>query len=174
MADIDQHFVTMLRVVINDLDETDYTYTNTRLESVIGTASFFVNREMELDYTVDVNGPDITPNPFDSLTDRDATAFINLTIIKSACLIDMGTFRTKAMIAGLEAKCGPSSLQTLKHLDGFKQLIELGPCGAYDTALRDYKLGGGRLCEIILSPFVNDNFEPSMLNYGDTERFIGW
>lgn len=169
MAAIDSHIVIMLRVLINDLDTDNYTYTNDRLEQVIGVAASYVNKDLDRDYVVDVNGPEITPNPYEQADD----AFINLVVLKSACLIDQGTFRIKAAVAGLTAKCGPATLQTLQHLNGFKELLTLGPCGAYQAALTDYKLGSGDLCHIILSPFISDDFDPQSLgNYSDNERFI--
>lgn len=169
MANIDSHIVIMLRTIINDLDDTDYTYTDTRLEQVIGVAAMFVNKDIGGTYVVDVNGPTITPNPVDNHDDL----FINLLVIKSACLIDQGTFRTKAAVAGLMAKAGPATLETSKHLDGFKMILESGPCGTYQAMLTDYKLGSGALCHAILSPFINDNFDPASIGgHSNNNRFI--
>lgn len=170
MAAIDSHIVVMLRTLINDLDESDYTYTDSRLEQTIAVAAMYVNKDLDKSYFIDVNGPEISPNPY---TENDL-AFINLIVLKSACIIDQGTFRVKAAVAGLMAKAGPATLQTGGHLDGFKTLLALGPCGAYKEALTDYKLGSGDLCHIIMSPFISDDFDPqSMGQYiPDNERYI--
>lgn len=170
MADIDSHIVIMLRTLINDLDSSNYTYTDDRLEQTIAVAAMYVNKDLDKNYIIDVNGPEITPNPYEQGDD----SFVNLVVLKAACIIDQGTFRTKAAVAGLMAKCGPATLQTLQHLDGFKELLTLGPCGAYQAALTDYKLGSGDLCHIILSPFISDDFDPQSIGSytPENERYI--
>ena len=57
---------------------------------------------------------------------------MNLTVLKAACLADLSTYRTKAAMAGLKARCGPAVLETLEYTKGFKELLEFGPCKAYE------------------------------------------
>jgi len=160
----------MLRALINDLDSLNYTYTDSRLEQLISVAAKYVNQDIESSYIINVISPDIAPNPVDSNDD----IFINLTVMKSACLVDQGAFRTKAALAGLSVKCGPASIQTLQQLDGFRELINNGPCAAYSALLKDYKMGSGVVCHGILSPFVNDNFDQQTLfsYYDNNNRLV--
>ena len=153
--------VVLLRNIINDVSDTA-EYSDGRLEEVLAVAAHFVIQELNFDYTytVTVATCSISPDPD---TNGD-TAFMNLVVLKAACIIDQGQYRTKALAAGVKIRCGPAVLETLQHLKGFKELLEVGPCAAYETLKRDWQLGNARLCKAILSPFVGNNFDPTSLN----------
>lgn len=153
---INSSLVIMLRAIINDLDSE--TYTDDRLEQLIAVAGMYVNKDLDGTYTIDIASPDITPDPF-----PDDIAFFNLLTMKAACLVDQGTFRTQAAMEGLEARCGPATMKVLGRLAGFKELLSVGPCGAYITMLRDYKAGDPTNYHGILSPFISNDFDPQTL-----------
>lgn len=166
---INASLTLMLRAVLADLDNE--TYTDERLEQLIVVAAKFVNQDLEASYVVDVTGVDITPDPVDSNDD----IFINLTVIKSACLIDHGNLRIKAALAGLEAVAGPARLKVGgDNFAAFRTLVEAGACAMYKTLLQDYKLGSGAICHGILSPFISNTFHPDDLRTSDNcgNRFI--
>lgn len=153
----DTTMVIMLRTLINDLDSTEYT--DTRLKKVIVVAAQFTTGEIDfdVDYTVNVATPDISPDP---TTDPQDDGFINLTVLKAACIIDMGNMRIAAKIAGVEAKCGPAVIRTLKQMDGFKTLIEDGYCATYAHLRDEYNLGNVKYVKAVLSPFTSPDFDP--------------
>jgi hypothetical protein len=166
-----EEMLIMLRVLINDLDDTDPTYSDDRLTQILVVAARYVNQDIEGSYTINLAQQSITPDP----ADGSDGVFMNLTVMKSACLVDQGTFRTKAALAGLEARLGPATMKTLGHLEGFKQLMTDGPCGAYRAMLLDYKLGSGTVCHAVMGPFIGNTFDPNSLNYnleGNDNRFI--
>jgi hypothetical protein len=160
------NLVTALRVIIADMDSV--SYTDARLQSILSVGALYVKQEINWStvYTIDITVPTISPDP--TLTATLNTDFSNFIVLKSACLINQGELRTKAIIAGLEAKCGPAVLKTGGHLDGFKQLIEIGPCAMYEVLKKEYRFGNQEVAGI-LSPFINDNFSPSDL-YVTSER----
>ena len=161
MAQWDKTMVTLLRVLIDDLDPADYTYDDCRLQQVLVVGAQYVNQEIDSfanTYTVDVNSPDISPDP--TVTESRDDAFTNLTVLKAACIVDQSLFRTRAMAAGIRARCGPAILETRNHLVGFSELLDKGPCAAYEKLKLEYQMGNAQACRAILSPFIGNNFNP--------------
>lgn len=162
----DSVMLNMLRVFINDFDPTEYLYTDSRLKQILVVSAHYVNQEINLSetYSINIISPNITPDPTETATQDDD--FVNFVVLKSACLIDTSTFRQKALLAGLNAKCGPAQLDTSGHLDGFKILLEEGPCKAYELLKHEYNFGysGGGIIKAIMSPFVSNDFYPTDTN----------
>ncbi len=154
--------IIMLRILINDDDCANYEYSDNRLLTVLGLAAHYVNSEIDFGttYTVDVLTPSISPDPT-SIPDED---FLNFVVLKAACIIDRGNMRVAAMSAGVEARCGPAVMRTLRRMDAFKTLIDNGFCAAYEQLRLEYKTGTGRSIRAVLSPFVNKSFDPE--SYG--------
>ncbi len=158
--------VTSLRVIIGDMDSA--SFTDARLQTILSVGASYVNAEINwaTAYTINIDTPDISPDPTLTATlDQD---FSNFTILKAACLLNFGELRTAAIKAGIEARCGPAILKTGKHSDGFKQLIEVGPCKMYDELSTQYKFEAFNTNSAfgVLSPFVNDDFFPSDIYSG--------
>jgi hypothetical protein len=155
--------IQILRIIINDLEETP-NFTDERLENVLVVAAHMVISDISFptDYVVSITEQSITPDP----TVANDTAFINLITLKAACIMDVSLFITKALAAGIKARCGPAILDTSGHLAGFKELIEQGPCAAYKRLKFEYEFGDGAVVRAILSPFRGNNFNPQSLNSG--------
>lgn len=156
--------VTILRVIISDLDSDNYTYTDSRLEQIIVVAAHYVKNEINFstNYTIGIGTPSISPDP----TTNNDEVFVNLVLLRAACLTDWSTYRTEALRNGLEAKLGPAELKVKgDRLDGFKTLITDGPCAAYQQLKMQYEFGDMVAVRAVLSPFVGNNFDPISLNY---------
>lgn len=150
----------MLRAVINDLDSE--SYTDERLEQLIVVAAKFVNADLESSYVISINGPDITPDPIEQSDDM----FVNLLVMRAACLVDSGNLRVRAALAGLQATAGPAMLKVGgENFSAYKAILEMGPCALYRQMLQDYKLGSGAMYHGILSPFVSNTFDPESMNF---------
>ena len=160
-----QEMTTMLRVLINDMDD-EQTYSDTRLEQLLVLSAKYVQQEISFvtTYTVDVAALSISPDP----TTEPDNSFINFTVLKASCLMDWNTFRQKALIAGVKATCGPAVLETFAHLDGFRTLITEGPCKAYAQLKKEFQFGNVQNIRAVLSPFVGNNFDPSSLGRSNT------
>jgi len=165
--------INMLRVVIDDnAYQGSYTYSDARLRETLVVAAMFVCQDVDfaIDYTVDTIHSTISPDPY---TEEDKV-FMNMVVMKAACLIDLGHYRAKTFSAGLEARCGPAVLKTLNQLPGFKDLLALGPCKMYDDLKEEQKFSGDRLNSLIhfvLSPFVSDDFDPSHVYPGHHDPY---
>ncbi len=157
--------VRMLRILINDVEEATWEYSDDRLMQTLVVAAQLVNQEIDFDTTYTINVPlvTLTPDPTTGVIDD---AFTNFMVLKAACFMDQSAFRTKAAVAGLKAKCGPAVLETVEHLRGFKDLINFGPCKAYTTLKQEWIFGNAQVVEAILSPFVSNNFDPRNLPAG--------
>lgn len=156
----DVTMITMLRTIINDDDETAYEYSDTRLKKLLTVAAQYVKQEVKLNvtYTVDVVAPDISPDP--TLTASLDDTFTNFVVLKAACIADQSLFRTKSLVAGLRARCGPAIMETKDHLKGFRDLLDVGPCKAYDTLKDEHNFTDVSTIQAVLSPFVNNTFDP--------------
>lgn len=153
--------ITILRNLIWDND-SEVTYSDSRLEEllIVAASQIVVEIEFDTDYTVTVSTTTISPDPED---DADFMYFMTM---KAACMLDRGNARLAAMRGGLEARCGPALLRTLKHMDGFQILLKEGYCGAYKQAKKEFVFGDVAWARAVLSPFVNENFIP----YTDNEE----
>lgn len=149
----------LLRVMIDDMDSTDYSFSDARLEQTLIVAAHYINQEIDFDatYVISNNNQTITPDPSEAPDD----AFMNFMVLKAACLIDIGSARTAAMTAGLESKCGPAVMKTLRRMDGFATLLDKGACASYEQLKKEYRFGNVKWAKGILSPFINKNFFPT-------------
>ena len=154
----------IVRTLINDL-ESSPTYTDERLLQVITVAAKYVQFDVVLDntYTVDVVNKLISPDP----TVQNDSIFISLIGLKSACMIDQSTLRTKAAMEGIRAALGPAQLSIAGSLAGFDLIIDKGPCAAYDELTSHWDVKEATAVRAILSPFAGNKFDPRYLQSSD-------
>lgn len=156
----DQTMVTTLRVLINDT-ESPQDYTDNRLKQIIVVAAEYTQSEIAFDqaYTINIETTGISPDPV-VLNTTESTAFWTIATMKAACLVDQSLYRTKALLAGVTARCGPAVLATLGHIRAFKDLIDFGPCKSYESLKEEFEFGNATVGEAVLSPFVSNNYYP--------------
>lgn len=160
----------IVRTLINDLEEP-VKYSDERLLQIITVAAKYVQFDVSLDheYIIDVVNNNITPDP----TSDNDSIFISLIGLKSACIIDQSTLRTKAALEGIRAALGPAQLSIAGSLAGFDLIIDKGPCAAYDELTSHWDVREATAIRAILSPFVGNKFDPTYLRYpGDNRRDI--
>ena len=151
------------RVLVNDLTET-YTYSDATIRTILITAARYVYQEVNLStsYTISVGNETITPDPS---TD---TSFINLIVLKSACLVDQWDLRTRAAMEGVKAVAGPASL-AVTNSPGYKLLMDYGACKTYNHMVMEYNLGNVEAVRAVLSPFVSNNY--NILRTSSSDRY---
>jgi len=162
--------VPMLRVIINDVDEDNYSYTDARLQELLVTAAQLVIvdiQNLDTTYTVDITEQSITPDPTNPRDD----VFINFLVLKAACMTDEGNFRSKALAAGIRARCGPATIDTMQYLAGFRDLMNFGPCKSYETLKYEYMFGHRANVKAVLGPFVSNDYIPPTNNVDSRERY---
>jgi hypothetical protein len=149
------------RTLINDINEP-YEYSNSRIQQILTVAAKYVQVDVDLHhiYKVDITNNNISPDPIENNDD----IFISLLCLKAACIIDQGTFRTRALMEGIKTKLGPAELDVSGNLSGFKAILDIGPCALYENLSHQYNIGNPHMLKAILGPFVGNNFDPQMLN----------
>ena len=140
--------VLMLRSIIGDLDKT--TFTNERLKQilVIGAYNVYNDAGFSTEYTIDVGGVTISPDPI-SESDSD---FVTLTVYRSAISI----------------KDGPSAID-LRAVSGTLNTLYQDLCQKYEEMLKTYRYekgdGGVPAGTAILSPYAPASWSASMNGY---------
>jgi hypothetical protein len=158
-----QELTAIVRVLINDLADCP-EYSDQRIQQILAVAGRYVQFDVNLDYayTIDVVNYNITPDPVDV---KDSI-FISLICLKAACIIDQGTFRTKAALEGIRTALGPASLSFGGSLTGWQAIIDHGACGMYDELTSHWDVKNATAIAAVLSPFVNNKYDPRYLNVG--------
>ena len=151
------------RTLINDLDEP-YDYSDSRIQQVLAVAAKYAQFDVNLDnlYEIDVVNVNMTPDP----TQNNDETFISIVCLKAACIIDQGTFRTKAALEGIRTALGPSSISISGSLNGWKSIIDHGACGLYEELTSHWDVKNASAVRAILSPFVGNKFDPRYLLRG--------
>ncbi|NBU33418.1 hypothetical protein EBZ38_09375 [bacterium] len=159
----ESELTTIVRTLVNDLDEP-YDFTDARIQQVLAVAGKYVQFDVNLDhsYSVDVVNGAISPDPTE---DRDEI-FISLVCLKAACIIDQGTFRTKAVLEGVKTQLGPASIAFGGSLTGWQAIIDHGACGLYQELTDHWDVKNASAVRAILSPFVGNKFDPRYLLRG--------
>lgn len=148
---------TIVRHLISDLDSSNYTYSDSRIETSILVAAQIVLVEVQFEntYTVDVEQCYLNPDPTDPKTGL-ATAnkddgFINLVSLKSACIILGSEMKTQSRNA-IRITDGPSTMDFTAVAANTKFLYEFA-CKQYDEYKFNYAAGNTPVGKAILSPY---------------------
>lgn len=142
----------MLRYTIGDFTEP-YSYSNPQLEKLITVGAQFVNSEIDLttDYTINIMATGITPDPTDPRDDP----FINLTILKTACLLASN----EAKLRGGQAITVRDIGASVSTADRGKLAIQIAEtfCENYENAKLEYQTGqysaSASRMRAVVSPF---------------------
>lgn len=157
----------IVRTLINDL-ESPPLYSDERIQQLIVVAAQYVlgNVNLSQEYNIDIVNMTISPDPSDpNSRDVDYVGFIAL---KSACMLDQSTFRTKMALEGIKAALGSANLSVSGNLAGYQALLEQeqAPCKLYDQLTLDHNIGNATAVRAILGPFVGNKFDPRYLLRG--------
>ena len=130
----------IVRHLVNDLDSTNYTFTDDRLEESVLVAAQLASLEIDFDntYTIDVDSVSLTPDPTSSGGKDDS--FINLVCLKTARLLIGSELKTHSLNA-ISLRDGPSALDLRGIVAGLKILFD-DITKRYEEAVTQYKLNG--------------------------------
>ena len=153
----------IVRNLINDVN-TPYEFSDSRIEQVLVVAGQYVQFDVNLSirYEIDVINKTFNPDPVVGKDD----IFNSIVCLKAACIIDQGTFRTKAALEGISTKLGPAVLNLSGTLQGWKSIIEHGACALYDQLTEHWDVQNATAWAAVLSPFVGNRFDPRYLHSG--------
>ena len=140
----------IVRHLVNDLDSTNYTFTDDRLEESVLVSAQLASLEIDFDntYTIDVDSVSLTPDPTSSGGKDDS--FINLVCLKTARLLIGSELKTHSLNA-ISLRDGPSALDLRGIVAGLKILFD-DITKRYEEAVTQYKLNGV-VGQAILGPY---------------------
>jgi hypothetical protein len=156
--------VVIVRHLVNDLNSSDYTFTDDRLEESVLVAAQLASLEIDFEntYSIDVDSVTLTPDPTASGNKDDS--FINLVCLKTARLLLGSELKTHSLNA-ISLRDGPSSLDLRGIVAGLNILFE-DIAQRYEDAVLQYKLNGV-VGEAILGPYSpgSDSVARTSLSY---------
>lgn len=128
---------TIVRYIINDLDSTRYKYSDERIKTTVTIAAQMVILDISLatQYDINIQNISITPDPTESVPKDNV--FINLTALKTACIILGSEVKTEGGNA-ISIKDGPSAID-LRGVASTISFLYEDICGKYEKLLKDYK-----------------------------------
>ena len=140
----------IVRHLVNDLDSTNYTFSDDRLEESILVSSQLSILEIDFEqtYTIDVDSSSLSPDPTTS-SDKD-DSFINLVSLKTAQMLLGSELKTHSLNA-ISLRDGPSSIDLRGIVSGLKILFD-DINKRYEEAVTQYKLNGV-VGQAILGPY---------------------
>ncbi len=144
----DADLVLMVRVLVSDI-ASPQTYTDEYLERVLITAGIIVDAEFpfDYDYSYDISALTISPDP---VTSEDSV-FMALVPLKAACILVQGEFK-QALGQGIKVRDGDSAIDTSVSFRGYRDILELGPCAAYEK-LKWSLLASSGVGKAVLGPY---------------------
>ena len=142
---------TIVRYLINDVDSSSYSFSTTRIETSILVAAQLssFNVDFGIEYTINVEGCSLSPDPTD--TDTKDDAFVSLVCLKAACMIIGGEIRSESGNA-ISIKDGPSSID-LRGVTSTLAVLYKDLCSKYEAVLLDYRAGNAVAGHAILGPY---------------------
>lgn len=140
----------IVRHLVNDLDSTNYTFTDSRLEEAVLVSAQLAALEIDFEntYTIDVDSVSLSPDPTASTNKDDS--FINLVCLKTARMLLGSELKTHSLNA-ISLRDGPSSIDLRGIVSGLKILFD-DINRRYEEAVTQYKLNGV-VGQAILGPY---------------------
>lgn len=142
MIDLISNAIVYLRYLIDDVDESDYEYSDNRLSGLIFVAASYVNRDINGSYEINICGQTITPNP--------DTNFINLVSLKAACL-HVRSQQVSFARNDFRVSDGPTTVDLKNSSDQLKRSAD-DICHQYEKAKLDMIMGRTVNGHIISTP----------------------
>lgn len=120
--------VLMTRVIVSDLT-LPQTYSDEYIQRVLITAGIQVDAEFPFpfNYVYDISALTIVPDPVVSID----SSFMGLIPLKASCILTQGEFR-QALGQGIKVRDGDSAIDTSVSFRGYRDILELGPCQAFE------------------------------------------
>lgn len=139
--------VLMVRVLVSDLD-LPQTYTDEYIQRVLITAGIQVDSDFPFNfaYVYDISNLTIVPDPVTSVD----SSFMALIPLKAACILTQGEFK-QALGQGIKVRDGDSAIDTSVSFRGYRDILELGPCAAYEK-LKWSLLASSGIGKAVLGP----------------------
>lgn len=140
----------MVRYLISDVDDSNYKYSDSRLEKTTLVGAQLVSLELDFvnTYSIDIENDTLNPDPTENETKDNS--FINLVALKTACIIIGSEMKTEAANA-ISIKDGPSAID-LRGVSSTLGILYKDLCDKFTKMADDYKFTG-ETGQAILGPY---------------------
>lgn len=166
MATWDTELVDKLRMIINDLDSTNYSWTDTQLKKFLLISIGFIDGELSQwtsitygPYTIDYTNITVDPDPISSGSNQ---GFQNLIVYRAALIIASSDLKKLGLTAGWKIIDDKSTIDGTQALLYAKQSVD-NMKRDFDEALKQFKIGNQTIAETIISPYAPN--ESNIWNY---------
>lgn len=141
---------TILRYLIDDVDEP-FKYSDDRLLGLLLVSAQLIQTETPIAtaYAVNVDNQTLSPDP--TLTASRDDGFINLMVLKAACILASSSYQ-KGYKQAISIQDGPSKIDLTNNLSGLKLFVD-NFCGTYERAKVEYVRGVNIVGEAIIGPY---------------------
>ena len=145
----------IVRHIIDDLDSTNYQFSDDRIEEAIVVAAQLIHNEMEfsVDYNIEVDNRTINPDP--TITPVGSNPkdddFIALCCLRAGVLFTASQLKTYSLKA-ISIRDGSSALDMRGIIPGLKALHD-DLTKKYESVKLDYQTSKLGLGKVILSPY---------------------
>ena len=152
---LNPELILSFRHIIDDLDEDAPTYSDRRIQELLMVAGQMViaDADFTTDYSIDVDELIFTPDPTDRDLGRDE-AFIQLVLLKAACLLHKSVLRQAAGRA-IDVKDGNVAISFKGEYTGRTDIAK-NACKEYADTLYAYQIGQFVPSRVILGPMSSD------------------
>jgi len=142
----------IIRHLISDLDSSDQTYSDSRLEETIVVAAQLLMEQIDFEntYTIDADSLSISPDP--TTAGSKDNSFINFVSVKAAIIILRGECKKYAN-QSFQIKDGPSSISVSDVFKNTKVMLD-DMEQALAMAMIQYRIGNARAGVAILTPYT--------------------
>lgn len=154
----------MVRYLIDDVDPSNYTYSDHRIETTILVAGQLSQFDITFDNNYNINVENCTLSPDPTRTSPEDQAFITLIVLKAACIIVGSAIRGESGNA-ISIKDGPSAID-LRGVTATLTVLYKDLCGKYEQAVMNYKAGNSIGGQAIIGPYSPGSDYISRNNYG--------
>ena len=154
----DTTMTAILRSMVGDMT-TPYTYSDSRLKTMLICSAYIINENIDFDYsyTVDPVLETLSPDPT-SVTD---TGFVNLTILYTVYVIFNSEYRT-ATSQAFNMKDGPSIIDGRVVAEQKGKLAKQA-LDNYNRAVLEYRAGNCHAGDAIIGPHRDS--DPTIATY---------
>lgn len=151
--------VGMLRVMCDDTDPNNYTYSDDRMLQILVVSAKLLLQQADFTtvYTISFDTLEVTPDF--TISPNIDQPFENLLLLRAACLIDTGETRQAAK-RGFSFKDDTQAYDGRGVAAARAEIMKSGGwCKQYETALEDYQNGLiGEVGAAIISPFRTSGY----------------
>jgi hypothetical protein len=162
----DTTITSLVRYLINDLDSSNYTWTDTQIKKFILISTSLVDAQLAKwtsitggPYIIDFDNLTITPDP---TTASSSAAFITLIAINASSVMLRADYKRLTVQSGWKIIDDRSTIDGTGMLSGAKQSYE-DMHKAYLDAIEAFQVGNAPQALAILSPYIS----PEHLPYGE-------